>query len=497
MWHDVRLALRSARRAPGVALACALTLAVGAGAATAVLALLNGVVLKPLPVERPRELVLFSDDPTNGVFTGTPHGTLILFSTPSFEYLRAQQHTLGDVAAFQTGGERLAARIDGSAELADVRRVSGNYFAVLGVRAQAGRLFAATDDRAGAPPVVVISDAHWDRRFQRDATVIGRSVILRTTPCTIVGVAARGFYGESMRVAPDFWMPIAITSGSQTAGYDEHHTWWLGLIGRLKPSVTMTQAGVDVNARLQEFLIDEAGSAVSPERRDEIAHTNIALARGDLGRSAIRARAITPLTLLFVLVVLLLVTASINVASLLIARATARDRVTLIHLMLGANRSRLVWIALVETLAIVLPGLLAGISVALASPRALLPLLTAAPLPIDFSSDGARRVAGTRDARGRRERAAPRRRGCDRWHGGRGGDREGRDVAALRRQPGGLDGAGWRRRRDDDCCAGGESRPGDAGEPGRSNRGVACRVSETPYLVLGKRMWPKSAASAI
>jgi hypothetical protein len=78
MWHDVRLALRSARRAPGVALACALTLAAGAGAATAVLALLNGVVLKPLPVERPRELVLFSDDPGNGVFTGTPHGTLIL-----------------------------------------------------------------------------------------------------------------------------------------------------------------------------------------------------------------------------------------------------------------------------------------------------------------------------------------------------------------------------------------------------------------------------------
>ena len=387
MWREVRLAFRSIRRAPGVAVACALTLAVGAGAATAVLQLLNGVVLKPLPVERPRELVLFSDDPSSGVYTGTPRGTLFMFSTPSYTFLRTAQRTFADVAAFQTGRERFPARIDGSAELSEIARVSGNYFAVLGVRAQAGRLLTDADDRAGTPFVAVISDAFWQRRFERDPAIVGRGVVLRSMPFTIVGVAARGFYGESLHTAPDFWLPIGPTGTAGPSGYDEHHTWWLGLIGRLKPGTTMTQASVDVNARLQEFLIDEAGSAAPPERRDEIAHTNIALARGDLGRSAIRVRAVTPLMLLAVLVALLLVTAAINVASLLMAGAAARDRVTLIHTMLGAKREQLVRLATVEALTVALPGLAAGIAAALASPRALLPLLTATPLPLDVSPD--------------------------------------------------------------------------------------------------------------
>jgi predicted permease len=385
--HDVRLALRSARRSPGISLACALTLALGAGATTSALALLNGVVLKPLPVDRPRELVLFSGDTRDGVvFTGTPQGTLILFSTPSFEYLHAHQQTFTGVAAFQIGRDRVASRIDAATELTAVTRVSANYFSVLGIRAQAGRLFDTNDDRGGGLPAVVMSDACWLRRFQRDPAVIGRSVTLGTTSYTIAGVAARGFYGESMREPPDFWMPFAPNAATPGA-YDEHHTWWLGLVGRLKPGVTMAQASVDVNARLQDFLIDEAGSTLTPERRDEIAHTTIALARGDLGRSSIRIRAIAPLTLLVVLVVLLLVAASTNVATLLVARATARDRVTTIHLMLGASRARVVRFALAETLAIAGPGLAAGIAVALTSPRLLLPLVTTAPLPIDIAPD--------------------------------------------------------------------------------------------------------------
>ena len=338
VWHDLRLAWRSVCRTPGVAIACALTLAVGAGAATAVLQLLNGVVLKRLPVDRPRELVLFSDDASGLVFTGTPRGTLLMFSTPSYNSLRSAQRTFVDVAAFQTGFERMPAQIDASAELADITRVSGNYFTVLGVRPQMGRLLGEADDRSGAPAVAVVSDAFWQRRFQRDPAIIGRGVVLRSTLHTIVGVAPRGFFGETVRPAPDFWLPLVAAGSAGQAGYDEHRTWWLGFIGRLKPGVTMTQASVDVNARLQAFLIEEAGADAPPQRRDEITHTNIARARGDAGRSAVRTRAVTPPTLLFVLVTLLLTTAAMNVTSLLMARAAARDRVTRIHAMLGAER---------------------------------------------------------------------------------------------------------------------------------------------------------------
>jgi hypothetical protein len=121
---------------------------------------------------------------------------LILFSTPSFDYQRAHQQTFS-VAAFQIGRDRVAARVDHAAELAAVTRVSPNYFSVLGVRAQAGRLFDASDDRGGRLPAVVMSDACWLRRFQRDPVVIGRRVTLGTTSYTIAGVAARSFYGES------------------------------------------------------------------------------------------------------------------------------------------------------------------------------------------------------------------------------------------------------------------------------------------------------------
>ena len=198
MWPSARLSVRSLRRSPGNALACTLTLALGAGATTSALALLNGVVLKPLPVERPRELVLFSDDTRDGVvFTGTPQETLILFSTPSFDYQRAHQQTFTGVAAFQIGRDRVAARVDDAAELATVTRVSPNYFSVLGVRAQAGRLFDASDDRGGGLPAVVMSDACGVRRFQRDLVVIGRRVTVGTTSYTIAGVAARSFYDES------------------------------------------------------------------------------------------------------------------------------------------------------------------------------------------------------------------------------------------------------------------------------------------------------------
>ena len=247
MWHDLRLAWRSVRRTPGVAIACALTLAVAAGAATAVLQLLNGVVLKPLPVDQPHQLVLFSDDASGLVLTGTARGTLTMFSTPSYNSLRTAQRTFVDVAAFQTGRERMPARIDGSAELSEISRVSGNYFAILGVRAQTGRLFTDADDRNGAPPVVVISDAFWQRRFQRDPAIIGRGVVVRSTSYIIVGVAPRGFFGETVRPAPDFWLPLATTGNAGPPGYDERRVWWLGLIGRLKPGVTMAQASADVN----------------------------------------------------------------------------------------------------------------------------------------------------------------------------------------------------------------------------------------------------------
>ena len=385
--RDVRLGVRAFARSPGLVLATTLTLTVATGAAVAVLTLLDAVVLKPLPVARPRELVLFSDNPTEGEYTGTQSGTWILFSTPSFEYLRAHQRSFQDVCAFQAGRERHAARIDGgSPELVAITHVSGNYFPLLGVAAQAGRTLSPGDDRPGAARVAVLSDAYWSRRFNRDRSVVGRTLTTDRDTATIVGVAAPDFSGETVRTPPDAWMPIAMRP-ARARGFDDHHTYSFDLMGRLKPDVTMAAAGADVNRLLAAFLLEEAGPAPSAVRRAEIGRTRIALARGDLGRSALRGRAATPLALLATLVVLLVASASTNVGSILLARAAARDGVSAVHLMLGATRERLVRRTIVETLGFVAPGCLAGVASAIAA-RSMLPrLVAAAALPIDLSLD--------------------------------------------------------------------------------------------------------------
>jgi hypothetical protein len=247
-----------------------------------------------------------------------------------------------------------------------------------------------TSERSGsllAEQVGVISDRYWTRRFQRDPAIVGRVVTFGAAATTIVGVAPPGFYGESMQLPPDGWLPLARSSVAANGGYDDHHTYWLDLIGRLTPNVGIAQANAEINARLREFLIAEAGGAPPSARRDEIAHTGAALASGRMGRSVIRDRAATPLALLFALVALVLLSASASVANLLLARSAMARHRTAIRAVLCASRSRLARAAFAETTLLLAPGAAIGAVAARLLPRALLPLVTTAELPVDTSLD--------------------------------------------------------------------------------------------------------------
>ena len=369
---DIRYGLRGLLKRKAFAAIAVLTLALGIGANTAIFTLVNAVMLKSLPVEKPEELVLFSDTASEGTsLEDSPRtGQWERFSYASYEYLRDHNQSFQEIAALRSGESPLSVRqTDAQANAAARARghlVTGNYFSVLGVRAMRGRVLTPEDDRADATPATVISHRYWENELNSDPSVVGKSFIINGTNFTVVGVMPREFFGVRVRRPPDFWLPLSFHPQIELrpSYLTNKEAYWLTLMGRLKTGVTMEQAQAAVNLQLRQHLTEEAGSKLTEERQKGIQNTYITLAEGQGGLSGLRKYYSTPLHMLMAIVGMVLLIACANVGSLLLSRAASRKAEISLRMALGATRGRIIRQLITESMLLAAVGGLFGVLLA-------------------------------------------------------------------------------------------------------------------------------------
>jgi len=372
LFKDIRYGVRGLLRRKGFALIAVLTLALGIGANTAIFTLVNAVMLKKLPVEKPEELVLFSDQTSEGTsIEDSPRtGQWHRFSYASYEYFRDHNQSFQELTALRSGESRLSVRQTDSqanaAARASAHLVTGNYFSMLGVRAMRGRLLTPEDDKPSAPPAAVISYRFWQKELNSDPSIVGKNLILNGTNFTVVGVTPPEFFGERVRRAPDFWLPLSFHPQIEMreSFLTNKEAYWLLLMGRLKPGVTMAQAEASVNMLVRQHLTEQAGGKLTEERQQGIQNTFVKLTEGQGGISGLRRNYSKPLDMLMAIVGMVLLIACANVGSLLLSRAASRKAEISLRMALGATRWRIIRQLLTESMLLAVVGGVCGVLLA-------------------------------------------------------------------------------------------------------------------------------------
>jgi predicted permease len=370
--QDIRYALRQLRKSPGFTLTVILTLALGIGANAAVFTLFDQVLLRMLPVERPKELVRFH---WSGAFSGSMSSfggdSKNYFSYPMYKDLRDQNQVFqGVLAADKTGA---AVSWHNQAENKDAEIVSGNYFQMLGLKPAVGRLLMPQDDTAkNANPVLVLSYDYWRARFGASRDVVGQVVLINGRPFTILGVAPENFDTAIGGYKPGLFLPVSMVEVVMPgmAPDDElnsHQSTWLTLVARLKPGVSMTQAEANLGPVWHALRAHELTLYKSTSERFKkgfLDNSRLQVIDDSKGFNPGRIELEKPLIILMSMAGLLVGLCAINVATLLLLRAAGRAREMSMRYALGAKRSRIVSQLLVEGGLLGIGGGAAGLTVA-------------------------------------------------------------------------------------------------------------------------------------
>jgi predicted permease len=405
---DLRYARRQLRRLPMMTIVVVFSLALGIGANTAIFSAVEAVMFRPLPVKDPQQLVmlkwtsreypndLLQDLEGGGGRSVGSDGQVAIgaraFSYSAFEYLRDHNDVFS--STFGLAGNTLSLNVGllGHAEAAVAQGVSGNYFQGVGVPAAMGRTIVPDDDQDGAPRVGVVSDAFWKTKLGADPSIIGKPVVMNGHPWTIVGVASPKFFGFIPGEIPDIWIPLHQNSAEEAELGNTNNgvpfskdlkTWWVVIGGRLKPQRTEAEARSQLDGLFAQHVRQIAGD-VSNAKLPRV--ETFSLSRG---LDNLRDRFSTSLFFLMAVVGLVLLIACGNVAGLLLARASSRQREIAVRLSLGASRLRLVRQLLVESVFLAVMGGAAGLLVASWADSILLSLLSSggAPLRLELPLD--------------------------------------------------------------------------------------------------------------
>ncbi len=389
-WQDFRYGARLLRLNKSFFIVATLSLALGIGANTAIFQLLNAVRLRMLPVPRPQELAELQIAKNEHCCSGNFSDRRPNFTYAQWEQIRSHQQAFSSIFAW--GDTRFNLTQGGEVRFAEGLWVSGDFFKTLGVRPLLGRLIAAEDDAPGCgSPSAVISYAFWQREFGGAPDVIGKTVLLDGHRLDIAGVTPANFFG--VEVGRNFDVAVPICAEPLIAGEGSHlakrNHWWLAIIGRLKPGWTVTRAAAQAKAISSQVF----ESTVPPNYRADgakyyAAYKLTALPAGS-GVSSLRRTYEEPLLLLLGIAGLVLLIACSNLANLMLARSSTREREMAVRLAIGANRGRLIRQLLAESLLLTLIGTAAGAFLAQFLSRYLVSFLTTGdnPLFVELSPD--------------------------------------------------------------------------------------------------------------
>jgi predicted permease len=368
--HTIKCAFRALAKSPFVTAVAVLSLALGIGANAAIFSLFNQMLLRPLPVRAPGELVnLSAPGPKPGSTSCNQAGKCEdVFSYPMFRDLEQAQTGLAGIAAHVAFGANVAFRKQTLSSQG--MYVSGSYFPTLAVQAALGRLIGpGDDDTPGAHPVAVLSYRFWADRLGSDPGVIDQVVVVNGQSLTIIGVGPRGFDGTTLGTEPRIFVPVTmrgvLSMGSRD--YDRRDSYFLYLFGRLKPGVSITQASQGINRVYHPIITDVEASLqtkMSAATLERFKAKEVVLTAGSRGQSSVHGEARTPLIMLLAITAIVLLIACANIANLLLARAANRSLEMAVRLSIGAGRWQLLRQLLAESLLLAFFGGIASLVVA-------------------------------------------------------------------------------------------------------------------------------------
>jgi macrolide transport system ATP-binding/permease protein len=388
--QDLRYAVRQLRKSPGFTMTAIITLALGIGANTAIFTLVQGILLRSLPVADPSRLYRIGDTDNccvNGGFVGE-NGDFDIFSYDLYRHLKDSAPEFESLAAVQAGQWQWSMR-RGNGQPKELRAefVTGNYFSTLGVNSYEGRVLSESDDQPASAPVVVLSFRSWQSEFGGDSSIIGSVISIQAHPFTVIGVAPPSFFGDRVSDSPpDFWMAVNQEPYARGESTILHHAEsnWLYPLGRVRPGTSIPALQAKLSAALRNWLAtrpaytEHGGAAIIPKQ-------HVTVVPGGGGIQSMQQETGTGLRMLMILSSVVLVIACANIANLVLARSTTRRGDVAVRMALGASRARVIRQIITESVLLSSIGGLAGLAVAYAGSRTILALAfpDARNLPID------------------------------------------------------------------------------------------------------------------